>query len=300
MRNLLRRVMVWAVCVMGMALLSPLAAQVNQQAVEGSVNIYNLDRDARTGGIEIHGRIGKAVANEAVKLLSSTRPDVDELTVFLNSPGGDVFAAMELGEEIRRQWALTSVDDDGECFGACVLVLAAGVRRTPASENIGLRRMSFAQKDVAKKVEAYLSRMGMPKKLFQEIAAQQSSNKLRLLDSGRLKHWGWRALIRLMNSGCAPMKIRNGHNQTENDKRLDQGDALIVRLDRLGSALAQLHRDLIIGLAARHKLPAVYFERAFITAGGLVSYGPSSAIVVAGRKRASLVGKWRRRSCGCL
>jgi hypothetical protein len=190
MRNLLRSVMVWAVCVMGMALLSPLAAQVNQQAVAGSVNIYNLDRDARTGGIEIHGRIGKAVANEAVKLLSSIRPDVDELTVFLSSPGGDVFAAMELGEEIRRQWALTSVDDDGECFGACVLVLAAGVRRTPASENVGLQRMSFAQKDVAKKVEAYLSRMGMPKKLFQEIAAQQSSNKLRLLDSGRLKALG--------------------------------------------------------------------------------------------------------------
>jgi putative tryptophan/tyrosine transport system substrate-binding protein len=41
-----------------------------------------------------------------------------------------------------------------------------------------------------------------------------------------------------------------------------------------GSALAQLHRDLIIGLAARHKLPAVYFERFFVTAGGLVSYGP--------------------------
>ena len=41
-----------------------------------------------------------------------------------------------------------------------------------------------------------------------------------------------------------------------------------------GSALAQLHRDLIIDLAARHKLPAVYFERAFITAGGLISYGP--------------------------
>jgi hypothetical protein len=28
--------------------------------------------------------------------------------------------------------------------------------------------------------------------------------------------------------------------------------------------LAQLHRDLIISLAARHKLPAVYFERAFV------------------------------------
>jgi putative ABC transport system substrate-binding protein len=40
------------------------------------------------------------------------------------------------------------------------------------------------------------------------------------------------------------------------------------------SASAQLHRELIITLADRHKLPAVYFERAFITAGGLISYGP--------------------------
>ncbi|MGA6942058.1 MAG: ABC transporter substrate-binding protein, partial [Pseudolabrys sp.] len=41
----------------------------------------------------------------------------------------------------------------------------------------------------------------------------------------------------------------------------------------LGSGLAQLHRDLIITLAARHKLPAVYYERFFVAAGGLVSYG---------------------------
>jgi putative ABC transport system substrate-binding protein len=37
---------------------------------------------------------------------------------------------------------------------------------------------------------------------------------------------------------------------------------------------AALHRDLIITLAARHKLPAVYFARYFIAAGGLMSYGP--------------------------
>jgi ABC-type uncharacterized transport system substrate-binding protein len=41
-----------------------------------------------------------------------------------------------------------------------------------------------------------------------------------------------------------------------------------------GSALAQLHRNLIITLAARYKLPAIYFERFFVTAGGLISYGP--------------------------
>ena len=36
---------------------------------------------------------------------------------------------------------------------------------------------------------------------------------------------------------------------------------------------AQRHRDLIITLAARHKLPAVYSNRYFVTGGGLISYG---------------------------
>jgi putative ABC transport system substrate-binding protein len=37
---------------------------------------------------------------------------------------------------------------------------------------------------------------------------------------------------------------------------------------------ATFHRNLIITLAARHKLPAVYYERFFVAAGGLISYGP--------------------------
>jgi hypothetical protein len=113
---------------------------------------------------------------------------------------------MELGEEIRKQWAWTAVDEHGECFGACVLVLAAGVRRIPAPENVGLQRMNFDQKEfvaslspdkakqkytgVAKRIETYLARMGMPKKLFQEMAAQQASAKVRLLDAAKLKTLG--------------------------------------------------------------------------------------------------------------
>ena len=45
---------------------------------------------------------------------------------------------------------------------------------------------------------------------------------------------------------------------------------LIVTL----SPLATVHRDLIINLAARYRIPAVYPQRYFATSGGLISYGP--------------------------
>jgi putative tryptophan/tyrosine transport system substrate-binding protein len=44
-----------------------------------------------------------------------------------------------------------------------------------------------------------------------------------------------------------------------------------------GSPLSLVHRELIITLAARHQLPTVYFQRSFVTDGGLISYGPDVA-----------------------
>jgi putative tryptophan/tyrosine transport system substrate-binding protein len=41
-----------------------------------------------------------------------------------------------------------------------------------------------------------------------------------------------------------------------------------------GSALAVVHRNLIVTLAARHKLPTVYYRRLYVIGGGLLSYGP--------------------------
>jgi putative tryptophan/tyrosine transport system substrate-binding protein len=46
-------------------------------------------------------------------------------------------------------------------------------------------------------------------------------------------------------------------------------DGLIVTL----STLAAVHRDLIVALVARHRLPTVYPVRYFVTGGGLISYG---------------------------
>ena len=52
---------------------------------------------------------------------------------------------------------------------------------------------------------------------------------------------------------------------------LSQNGGLVVMV---GGAAAR-HRDLIVSLAAKHNLPTVYFERNFVTAGGLISYGPN-------------------------
>jgi putative tryptophan/tyrosine transport system substrate-binding protein len=60
---------------------------------------------------------------------------------------------------------------------------------------------------------------------------------------------------------------------------IERGVGAVVRsancgLIVTGSGGAVRHRDYIIGLAAQFKLPAVYFDPYFVTAGGLISYGP--------------------------
>jgi putative tryptophan/tyrosine transport system substrate-binding protein len=60
---------------------------------------------------------------------------------------------------------------------------------------------------------------------------------------------------------------------------LEDAVAAYARLPNAGlivtaSALAAIHRDLIVSLATKYKLPAVYFARHFAYAGGLISYGP--------------------------
>jgi putative ABC transport system substrate-binding protein len=68
-----------------------------------------------------------------------------------------------------------------------------------------------------------------------------------------------------------PVNVRNA---TE----IERSIAEIVRSANTGlivtaSALALVHRDLIVKLAAKHKVPAIYFQREFVDNGGLISYG---------------------------
>jgi putative tryptophan/tyrosine transport system substrate-binding protein len=65
-----------------------------------------------------------------------------------------------------------------------------------------------------------------------------------------------------------------------NPSEIEQGIAKFARSPDSGlivtaSPSSVVHRDLLITLASRHKLPTIWFERFFVAAGGLVSYGPN-------------------------
>ena len=72
----------------------------------------------------------------------------------------------------------------------------------------------------------------------------------------------------------SPIDVRDGGEIERNIAALarEPNGGLIVT----ASSAAGVHRELIIRLAARHGLPAVYPFRAFVISGGLISYGPDA------------------------
>jgi putative tryptophan/tyrosine transport system substrate-binding protein len=80
------------------------------------------------------------------------------------------------------------------------------------------------------------------------------------------------ALAPSLGMEVAPVNVRDAgeiERSVAGFARSSNGGLIVT-----GSALTAVHRDLIVTLATRHKLPAVYFERPFVAGGGLVSYGP--------------------------
>src|SRR5260370_17757030 len=88
MRDFLRSVRLGAAWLMGLALLSPLAAQspVDQPAAEGTANIYNLDRDAGIGGRAIDGPMTKAPPSHPARRATTHPPHVDRRAPAFSPP----------------------------------------------------------------------------------------------------------------------------------------------------------------------------------------------------------------------
>jgi hypothetical protein len=190
------------------------------QSSESSSIRFVPARQNQLAAVEVTGKITRASPDELRVALSEAikRPSAFHnggaplIPVRLNSPGGDIVAAMKMGELIRQAGASTWVVPNATCASACILVLAGGVERIafddaklglhrpymPADRFAGLTRQqaeaSYQQMEVA--VADYLRRMGASQQLFDRMLvvpsnkvnwlSEAEATKLRLLGTDPL------------------------------------------------------------------------------------------------------------------
>jgi putative ABC transport system substrate-binding protein len=89
--------------------------------------------------------------------------------------------------------------------------------------------------------------------------------------SGSWQYGAIQAVAPFLGMETSPIDVRDAG-------QIERGIMALARFSNPGlivtaNGTALVHRDLIITLAARFKLPAVYWQRVFVTSGGLISYG---------------------------
>ncbi len=99
----------------------------------------------------------------------------------LNSPGGDIYAAMEVGRIMRKARATCVISPASKCVSACVLVLAGAADRLvegevgihrPYSTYVGKRDYQITEREYRKTeaaISSYLKEMNVPQQLFEAM-----------------------------------------------------------------------------------------------------------------------------------
>jgi hypothetical protein len=197
-------------------LLRPLVAVglslINFSAVGDVRSIYSdrADNKIFSARIEISGPISKADLQKLVKLIpyaiesslaKKNNSVVARPVVLLNSLGGDLNAAMEMGRILRKHFSWTMVASGAECSSSCILLLAGGATRHAYGDTLrlGIHRhrydantFSRLSPTAAKEkydqqlvmIRDYLGQMGISDALFIEMS-QISSGSIKYLSRAR-------------------------------------------------------------------------------------------------------------------
>jgi hypothetical protein len=130
--------------------------------------------------------------------------------IFMNSPGGNVVASMELGEDFRRLRAAVVVAGfasvgsrsgpvSGQCLSACVYALMGATQRVaPPESRLGLHRMSLkasgesdgglADRRLVGILARYAAQMGVNPAIVWQ-AESQTPGTLHILSAAEIVHW---------------------------------------------------------------------------------------------------------------
>ena len=148
--------------------------------------------------LEVVGDITPAsvgVLSEAVTAV----PEADLRFVVLDSKGGDLRAAMQMGRMLRAHGFDTVVRETASCYSACVFILAAGIDKT-VDGSIGIHRPYFVSgdptriageiRDLKNLAGKYFAEMNIPERLAEDMFSVDPGNMrvltLRELEDYRL------------------------------------------------------------------------------------------------------------------
>lgn len=163
--------------------------------------------------LRIFGQIRPEDAKQALTLIRKAQEQSDKglasgqpmLWVSLDSRGGNILAAMEIGRLLRTASAHVIVDQDAECTSACIFLLASGVDRWVLDgARLGLHRPFFEQglfarlsvqdakklySELIERCRRYLDQMGMSDDLFRRML-RIPSQKVEYIDRNLAENIG--------------------------------------------------------------------------------------------------------------
>jgi ATP-dependent protease ClpP protease subunit len=119
------------------------------------------------------------------------------LKIDVDSPGGQVFAALEIGRLLRRESASLRVGRGAVCISACVFVLMGATEREVAADGrIGIHRPSLGDPrrdalvpDMAEQLAHYAEEMGVSRQIVDQMLAIPAS-RVRFVTTAELARYG--------------------------------------------------------------------------------------------------------------
>ena len=188
----------------------PLLAQAADFKMDGvDASCDKLREEVICMAVSLSGKIGQGDLNKLQQMTSRLETATQKgafksrvSLVYLDSPGGSVMAAMELGRFIRSKQIATKVVEDDNCASSCVLAFVGGVKRIPAGNVIVhsfyspdvLGTNDFAKAEtmytqVSETVAAYLKEMRISSQLLEEMMRVPHSSA-RQLTVEQMLQWG--------------------------------------------------------------------------------------------------------------
>jgi ATP-dependent protease ClpP protease subunit len=135
--------------------------------------------------LKIFNTISKTDANYIAQHTTDFE-QISTTSVILNSPGGDVDAAMRIGRILRKNEVFVSVADNAKCYSSCALIYIAGVNRINYG-TVGLHRPYLATPQsrqdierqfplILKQLKLYVEEMGITDNFYQEMVNTEPSD----------------------------------------------------------------------------------------------------------------------------